>query len=142
MKKVFFVCDSFHTGKIATAIKSAFIDAEVYTDATILSTCKTSIELTILSGVQKTITEDDLSKNVGIEKVDYFILSGKLISDDSVNVEKLKEQYGTKNSKVIGVSMSIHFLYEIKDKVDVIENKETFFNSESIRSFFSKQAVI
>lgn len=137
--KVFYVCDSYHTGTISDAIKKAFPDAIVYNDSTIFSVCAVDVGITVGNLIQKLETEKAIVKDKVSQKVDFFILSAKLISDGSVVPDELKKAYGTMDSKSIAVSMTSHFLSEAKSHVDLTESKDTFFDAEDIKKFFLKK---
>lgn len=138
MKKVFYVCDSYHTGAIADSIKKAFPDAVIYTDSTILSVAKDWPELTVANAILKTRSEKRSGKDEVNGKVDFFVLSAKLICDESVKPDELKKKYGNPDSKSIAVSMSFHFLDLAKKSTDFAEEKETFLDAGKLNKYFSE----
>lgn len=140
LKKDFFVCDSYHTMSIAQTLQEKFPEATVFVDSTILSSGGSDAMLSLLNALTKTITEPEEVKQIPFEKVDFFILSAKLILDGSVSLEELKKNYGNTDSKVVAVSTMWEYLERCKNKVDITVDKDIFFTrsgSEKIADVLS-----
>jgi hypothetical protein len=139
MKKVFFVCDSYHTSNIAKAIEKAFPEAVIYMDTTVTSSDGGDAPLGMLMGLTKSMTEEVVKKDKIETKIDYFILSGKLILDGAIKPEELKAQHGSENAVTIGVSTMSFFLQKISGTVDQTVDKEVFKRSDRIKDYFEKE---
>lgn len=134
-KRRFYVCDSYFTEAIADEIRKAFPDSIVFTDSTVVSRDFLNQE----ANVKLKATSEKIQKKDEItDKVDFFILSAKLIDDGSVIPDLLKIEYGNNSSKVIAISSSHYFLNEVKDDVDFTEDKDVFLGAETIKDFFVK----
>lgn len=136
MKKIIYVCDSFHTNVIVEAIKKAMPGFVVYSDSTIFSQ-GSDIAATAFNKIVKDITEKASEKDEIMNKVDIFLLSAKLICDGSVNPKELKEKYGNNKSKIVAISLSSYFLEKVGHLVDITEGKDVFFDSKGIQRFFN-----
>lgn len=135
MKKVFYVCDSYHTTNISDYLLAAFPKSTVYTDSTIISSGNGDLVLETINPTLKSFSEKKLAKDEVGSKVDYFVLSAKLILDGSINPNELKAKYGSANSKTIAVSTMSVFLDQVKDSVDTIEDKGTFMNQTRLENY-------
>jgi hypothetical protein len=130
MKKNFYVCDSYHTETIAKTIKLAFLDS------TISSKSPGFALLSALNVIGKNLTEGVKKKDEVTQKIDFFVLSAKLISDDTSLVERLKKSYGSNESIFIAVSTSPYYMDEVKNLVRLTESKRLFFDQSEVRKFF------
>ena len=135
MKKVFYICDNYHTGVIANEILDAFPESTIFIDSIKISTKKDFLELAPAITAKKLIFGEEVSRD-NSKKVDFFIVSARLIYDGSVNPKQLKSNYGKSGSKIIAVSMYDHYL-GVKSSVDMIEEESTFMDSVLIKKFFS-----
>lgn len=137
MKKTFYICDSFETNGIAKRLKDAFPDSTMYTDSSVFSAGVTPSQSLMNVGL-KLITEKQLKKDGVNEKIDFFILSAKLIFDGSIKPSQLKAELGASDSRLIAFSSSSFFLNQISDLVDFTGFKYILDDELKIKKFFSK----
>jgi hypothetical protein len=139
MKKNFYVCDSYFTNIIAESIKTAFPESNVFTDSTVVSIAKDSLGLTLSNVALKMRIESDIKKDSVDQKIDFFILSGKLIHDGSVSTKELRSQYGSEKSIFIAVSLTPGFWDDnIKNDVDFSVHKNLVMNPADAKKLFAK----
>lgn len=139
MNNIFYVCDSYHTATIAETLEKAIPGSMTITDSTIVSHSPEFPELTLGNLLTKLVTEKNLNKEeVAGRKIDFFVLSAKLIMDGSVNIKELKTKYGQENCKVIAVSTMSEFLNQVKPFVDYTASKYDFTDTEKVKEFFNK----
>lgn len=129
MKKTFYVCDSYHTAVIVEALEKAFPQSTVFTDRT---------KIPISEGTVMTAEYRPDGGDAGTERVDYFILSGRLIINGKIDPIDLKVLYGHEGSKCIAISNMHQSLTRIKDRVDYIESKVQFWDRDLVEKFFKR----
>lgn len=91
MKKNFYIIDSFATEKIAKMMENSFVESNIF----------------FPGGGEVT------------EKIDCFIISAKLMSEQTSLVKDLKNTYGYEASEVIAMSVSDIYLREAESRSDV-----------------------
>lgn len=137
IEKVFYLCDTSSIETNALLIKKVLPKSTVFVNSSIDSVIPDELlELKIRSKIWDALTRKVKEEDVVNKKVDYFILSAKLIYDNPNIVTDFRNRYGHPDSEVIAVSFEENFLKMADPLVDYTSMKDIFFNEVNLENFF------
>jgi hypothetical protein len=107
-----YVSDSFHTKLIADILQ------ELYgAKATVVCELVFQPVDDPLGTIVKMFTDDiepAYENKTSVENIDLFFISARAVIENQLNISELKKKYANPNARVIVMSVSPSYLYEIK----------------------------